>query len=123
MLAKEIKIKNLRKQREFIEKQLSHTTSKEDGDTAYRYVGHVYPEVIEYFENEGFMVTKIESDMLTMMTKGLPVYLFTVGEVKLSDEEMKEAESYYEPEEPGYDSDDSRGFEEFVRALMGGMPM
>ncbi len=123
MLAKELKIKFLRRQREFIEKQLSHA-SKEDGDTSYRFVGHVYPEVIEYFEKEGFIVTKVESDMLTMVTKGLPVYLFIVGDIKLSDEEMKEAESYYEPEEPGADYEDSRGFEEFMRALMGGgMPM
>ncbi len=122
MLAKEIKIKTLRRQREFIEKQLN--ASKGDGDTAYRFVGHVYPEVIEYFEKEGFIVTKVESDVLNMMSRGLPVYLFIVGDIKLSDEEMKEAESYYEPEEFGSDSEESRGFEEFMRTLMGGsMPM
>ena len=43
MLAKELKIKTMKKQREFIKKQLSHVDTRNDGDTAYRYVGHIYP--------------------------------------------------------------------------------
>lgn len=107
MLAKELKIKTIKKQREFIKKQLSHADTRKDGDTAYRYVGHIYPEVIAYFESEGFIVTKVESDMMTAMTKGLPTYLFVVGDVKLTEEELKEAEAY-EPEEDGEDDRELR---------------
>ena len=89
MLAKELKIKTIWKQREFIEKQLSDLVEREDGNTAYCYVGHVYSEVISSFEKEGFKVTKIESEMLTVEHKGLPAYLFVVDEdlVELSEEE------------------------------------
>lgn len=103
MLAKEIKIKNVKRQREFIKDQLEHLLDhqKEDGNTAYRYVGHVLPEVIAYFTNEGYKVERITSDMLTAATKGLPVYLFTISEdVVLTDEELKAAE------EVEYEADD-----------------
>ena len=91
MLAKELKIKTLKKQREFIQEQLSHADTRNDGDTAYRYVGHLYPEVIKHFESEGFVVTQVHSDLLSAMVKGLPVYLFTVGDVELSEEELEQA--------------------------------
>ena len=76
MLAKELKIKTLKKQREFIEEQLSLADTRKDGDTSYTFVGHIYPEVIKYFEEEGFVVTRVpHSDMLTAATKGTPVDL------------------------------------------------
>lgn len=109
MLAKELKIKNLRKQREFIEEQLSNANCREDGATTYRYIGNIYPEVIEYFEEEGFAVTKVQNDLLTAMTEGKPVYVFSVrDDLKLTDEELKEAEAYevkkeYAPEEKADD--------------------
>lgn len=103
MLAKEVKIKNIKKQREFIKEQLEHRLDHQnkDGDTAYRYVGHVLPEVIAYFTNEGYKVERITSDMLTAATKGLPVYLFTISDdVVLNDEELKAAEEVeYEPDD------------------------
>lgn len=99
MLAKENKIKSIKRQREFIRKQLERP--HEDGDTAYCYAGHILPEVIAYFNAEGYKVELITSDMLTAAVKGLPIYLFTISDdVVLSDEELKEAEEVeYEPDE------------------------
>lgn len=111
MLAKEIKIKTLKRQREFIEKQLRQITmDRDDGDSAYSYVGYIYPEVIKHFEKEGFVVKLLKSDMLLVATRGLPMYLFTVGDIALSSEEMKQAEEY-EPddEEKEEDEDDDFG--------------
>lgn len=105
MLAKELKIKTMKKQREFIQQQLSNVDTRDDGDTAYRYVGHIYPEVIKHFESEGFVVTQVNSELLSAMFKGLPVYVFTVGDIKLSEEELKQAEAY-EPKKNEEDSDD-----------------
>lgn len=116
MLAKELKIKTLKKQREFIKNQLSHADVRKDGDTAYPYVGHIYPEVIEYFESEGFIVTKVESDLLTALTKGMPIYIFVVGDVKLTKEEIQEAEAY-ELKSDNDDSDDE--IPDFIATLLG----
>ena len=117
MLAKELKIKTLKKQREFIKEQLSHGDVRRDGDTAYRYVGHIYPEVIAYFESEGFSVKKVESDLMTALTKGMPTYIFVVGDVKLTEEELQAAEAY-ETDADDDDSDDD--VPDFIAALLGG---
>ena len=105
MLAKEIKIKTLKKQREFIKEQLSLAHTRKDGDVTYTYRGYVYPEVVEYFKSEGFEVTKVNSDLLLTVTNGVPIYVFTPRDVNLSEEELKEAEEY-EPEASDNDSDD-----------------
>ena len=119
MLAKEIKIKTLKKQREFIEKQLAHIpTGREDGDSAYRYVGHIYPEVIKHFESEGFVVTLVKSDMLSALTKGMPVYLFTVGDIELSEEELKQAEEYEAETEDDDDADDEDVVDDLIKELL-----
>lgn len=90
MLAKEIKIKTLKKQREFIEQEISTKGIQDNaGNTSYIYAGHVFPEVIEYFEKEGFIVEKVKNQQL-------PLYLFVVGDIKLTEEELKEAEAYDE---------------------------
>lgn len=93
--ARRIKIQTVAVQRELIAKQLSHTCLSPDGSTEYSYAGHVYPENIQYFENNGWTVKKIESEMLTIQYKGAPVYLFTVSDdIVLTEEEMEEAEEY-----------------------------
>ncbi len=119
ILAKEIKIKNIRKQREFIEEQLSQMLDnpREDGSTAYRYVGQVLPEVIDYFTKEGFKVEHITSSgALTVSTMGLPVYLFTISdEVVLTDEELQEAEEVeIEP-----DDEEMPDFDRLLSSLLG----
>lgn len=95
MLAKDLKIKNIKKQKSFIHdqivKRLEHP--RNDGDTAYVYIGHILPEVITHFENEGFTIVPINSDSLTALAKGLPVYRFTISQnVTLNEEELKAAE-------------------------------
>lgn len=102
MLAKEIKIKSIKRQREFIKKKLDEiTTSREDGNTTYIYIGDVFPEVIKYFENEGFVVTPINNDMMLALHSGLPTYRFTIGDIELSEEELKQAEEYELKDEDG----------------------
>ena len=122
MLAKELKIKTLKQQREFIKEQLKQIPAgRKDGDTSYRYVGYIHPEVIEYFENEGFVVTRIKSDLLTAMAKGLPVYLFTVGNIKLTEEELKQAEAY-QAEDKDNEVKAEDDVPDFIRVLLDGGP-
>lgn len=120
MLAKEIKIKTLKKQRKFIEKQLKGiTTCREDGNDIYVYVGHVHPEVIKYFESEGFDVTIVRSEMFMALTKGMPAYVFTVGDIKLTEEELKQAEEYdSENEDDEGDDDDPSSMIRFLQGLL-----
>lgn len=113
MLAKELKIKNLKKQREYIKARI--TASKKDGDPAFVYIGYVFPEVINYFEEkEGISVTEVKGEILTALVKGMPVYRFTPKEdVTLTEEELKAAEEMTEdlsPEE-----------EEIVGEIAGGI--
>lgn len=117
MLAKDIKIKTLKKQREFIKEQLSHVDFQKDGNPAYCYIGYIYPEVINYFEEEeGLLVSQVHSDLLSVLTKGMPVYRF-IPNIKLSDEEMKQAEAY-NPEEPKDDS--AEDLPDFLKFLLDG---
>ena len=118
MLAKELKIRNLKRQREHIKNALSSVDSvRKDGNTAYGYAGDLYPEVRKYFEDEGFTITKIESDKLTSMNGGLPTYIFTVGEVELTEGELKQAEEFglEKPSKPST----SESPEKFKMPLMG----
>ena len=96
MLAKKLKIQNLKRQREFIEEQLEYMLSNpnEDGNATYRYVGHLLPEVISHFEKEGFTITSIRSDSVISRTEGKTLYLFTISDdVALNDDERTEAEA------------------------------
>ena len=121
MLAKEVKIKNFKRQREFIKEQLENRQEnlREDGDTAYRYIGHIFPEVIGYFESEGFDIKKNESELLLASTKGLPVYTFTIrDDVVLNEEELKAAEEIeYKPDE---ESPQTPEFEAMMAGFFGG---
>ena len=102
MLAKDIKIKTILRQRAFIAEQLlqSGESKNRDGDPAYQYSGHIYPENIEYFENEGYDVTPVKSDMLTAMLKGLPIHIFTPKEdIELGMNDMQDAEALLKQEQ------------------------
>lgn len=103
MLAKDLKIKNIKKQREFIWYHLERMCeANKDGDVTFPYLGTVYPEVIKYYEDEGFVVTKVQNDELSARNQGVPVYLFTVSErITLSDEELERAE-----QEEGFNDDE-----------------
>ncbi len=97
MLAKEAKIKGIKRQRKFIEEQLKKAPLSKDGDPAYVYVGQLYPENIAYFGAEGYTIFTVKSEALTARVSGLPVQLFRVrDDVQVSEEELEEPE---EPEE------------------------
>ena len=105
MLAKKLKIQNLKRQLEFIEEQLECMLSNPnvDGNATYRYVGHLLPEVIRHFEEEGFTITSIRSDSVISRTEGKTLYLFTISDdVTLNDDECTEAEAV----ETGNNDDD-----------------
>lgn len=101
MLAREMRIKNIKRQREFIKKQLS--TVREDGVTSFPFVGYIFPEVTDYFREEGYLITPVKSDILCAITRGQPVHLFTINDDdrhyrSLSEEEKKQVEEYQDPE-------------------------
>lgn len=101
MLAKEIKIGNIKRQREFIKRQFGKMKEKprKDGDTAYIYVGYLFPENIAYFKEEGFDIRCIDTE--PSITKGLTLNIFTISQnVVLSAEELEAAENVeYEDDE------------------------
>ncbi len=115
MLAREIKIRTLVKQQRFIEEQLRATISKEDGNPSYKYIGQVYPEVIEYFEKSGFSVIEVNSSFLRALTHGQPVYLFRISnEIKLTENELKQSAEYAE----GDIEEDSEGEENIFKKFL-----
>lgn len=100
MLAKELKIKNIKKQREWLKKHLLETiANQEDGDCTIIYIGQIFPEVIKYFEDEGFIVTPINTERILAQHKGMPTYRFTIGDIVLSKEELNQDEEYELSEE------------------------
>lgn len=114
MLAKEIKIANLKKQREFITAQLKASSEREvDGFPVYQYRGILYKENREYFEKEGIFIYTAEPD-----EEGIPPkHSFYAEDVDLSPEELQAAE---EVEVPPYDASNAeehpsfRNFMEFL---------
>ncbi len=111
MLAREMKIKTIKQQREFIKAALS--AYRKDGNPSYSYVGQVYPEVVHYFEKEGYFVTKLNFEGLLVRTAGQPVYRFTISDFHLTDDEFKEAEDYKPENTP-----DNLSFEDFLKELV-----
>ncbi len=87
MLAKDQKIKNLKFQREFLEKKLMNC-----GGASYPYVGEIFPENKEFLEKEGYNVDLVGKNL--MSTKGLPLYHISVkSDIKLTEEEIAQAEN------------------------------
>lgn len=95
MLAKEVKINNLKQQREFIRRQLEKDKEpNECGETLYRYFGYILPENIEYFKKEGYDIKCFNSEIFMAHSQGVPMYAFTIREdIILNNEELKEAEA------------------------------
>lgn len=115
MLAKELKIQNIKRQREFIKSrfELLINEPNKDGDTAFVYVGHVLPEVTAFFQVEGFCVEKVSSG--TIETQYLPVYLFTISDQTILDkEEAKKAEKVDCSCESG---ESGEGLEAFLKSM------
>jgi len=95
MLARKLKISTLKRQQNFIQERLEALGNSKDGNIAFTYVGHLYPEVKRHFELQGFDIKTVRSDSLEALTYGIPVYIFTPSnEITLTDTELEEAENY-----------------------------
>lgn len=132
-LAKDVKIQNLLVQRDYIASQLKSTKEnpRENGDTSYIYIGHVFPENCDYFRREGYNVVTIKSDLLTALVHGRPVFLFTIGnDVTLTGEDLKLAQEAKGNKKDGNDRpslpgesnihSDSPFSDDFMSKILGG---
>ena len=93
MLAKELKIKTLERQKCFIEGMLRESAEKEDGNVCISYVGDIYEENIKYLEDEGFYIYREISSAAMAVTRGVPINIITINEnrVKLNLTEIEES--------------------------------
>lgn len=94
MLAKNLKIKNLKRQRKFITDQIEEMVKNppRDGNTSFLYIGNIFPENRKYFEQEGFNITLLNYLEYTSESKGMPIYRFSVkDEIILEEEELEKA--------------------------------
>jgi len=89
MTAKEIKMRTLRKQQEFIQEQLDRRVMSLDGDAGYTFIGDICMEVITHFEGKGWQVICTGD-----RHKGMPIYRFSYAETKLTPKELKQAMSF-----------------------------
>ena len=111
MLAKIIKIANIKKQREFIEKQLIELSElNEDGDISYLYTGYLFPEVRSYFEMEGFKIEDFFNETTAPSARFRTHHLFTISdELKLDDDDWNTAENFdYNQEDLSSGSEDEK---------------
>lgn len=92
MLAKDIKIKRLKRQRDFIEMQLQNIVYQDVEESAATCLGVVYKENIEYFQKQGINVQQV----VLQFEGGLEceAYAFTPKDVELTDEELQMALNY-----------------------------
>ena len=105
-LAKDVKIQNLLVQRDYIASQLKSTKEnpRENGDTSYIYIGHVFPENCDHFRREGYDVRQLKSELLTALAHGRPVFLFTIGnDVTLTEEDLRLAQEAKDNKKEGND--------------------
>ena len=101
MTPKEMKKQNLRKQKEFIDSLIDRFSKRADGEAAVPYIGELYPEVKERFEQEGWYVYKANETL-----KGMPIYIFSCANETLTPEELEEAWAYKEPEDEESDQEE-----------------
>lgn len=94
MLAKEVKVNNLMRQRNFIKKALLARANAPDCDPSWSYIGQIFPENIDYFKEQGYKIDRFCSSQDLGLTLGKYIYVFNVSnDVKLSREEQKAAEA------------------------------
>ena len=93
MWAKELKKKNIEKQRHFIQEKINKVANEnKDGDVSYIYHGIVYPEVREYFDKKGISISEIKNEALLAQNGGCPAFLCTIKDtIMLSEADLKEA--------------------------------
>lgn len=89
MLAKQMYIKHLKLQREYITGILSSISI--NGNASRIYIGDVFPEVIAYFMGEGYEFVSVENPKNPL---GLPEYLIRIQKgIKLTPAEKRYAEN------------------------------
>lgn len=95
MLAKEIKLANIKKQKDVIEAGLRELLSNPIGRLEFKFVGDVCPEVVSWFEAEGINARKVTVPELIAKNDGLPTWIFSAVAVEIPEEEwnIKEKES------------------------------
>lgn len=130
MVAKEVMIANIKRQKDFIMKSAMEAKQSEDGDPSFPYIGYIYPEVKLYFEvSEGLVFKEVHNEQLMAKYFGRPVWcIMPQDKIELNDEERKQAEEYCAPEnkEDGFDYPVSTSEVElpdelkFLEAILGG---
>ena len=93
MVAKEVMIANIKRQKDHIMKLAKEAKLSEDGDPSFCYAGYIYPDVKRYFEvNEGLVFKEVHSDHLTAKYFGRSVWcIMPQDKIELNDEERKQA--------------------------------
>ena len=91
MLASEIKATNILRQREYIERMLEELKGNDDGDMCFPYVGVICPENLTYFGMQNVRVCKSDNQFLSALTGGRPIYIISVDEAEVTDDELKKA--------------------------------
>jgi hypothetical protein len=110
---KKVKILSMFIQLEFIKRQLKLVSLRSDGDTSYKFFGQLYPEVIKYFEDEGYVITAKNCIINDKIIPNLNNYFFSNAAVELSSEEMEQALNY------SYESSEEEVREEAENELIG----
>lgn len=91
MLAKEIKIKLLKRQRDFIEELIKGLIYQDVDNQSFIFFGRIYSENIKYFEGQG---CELREENAVINGLSITTYLISLLDVKLSKEELEEAEAY-----------------------------
>ncbi len=100
MLAKELKIRTLMKQRNYIEDSINRSQYNVDGDTSIIYVGKIYPENLAYFKGQGYAVDTYSSDAILKSAGGRPINLIYISaDVRLSKEEIERSQEINEEDD------------------------
>ena len=95
MLATDIKIAGLKRQKDFFKncfKKLQKSP-RINGDSLIVYKGHLYPETMTYLITEGFTIKRFDSDVILASTGGYPIYHIFVDNIKLSASEQTKADT------------------------------
>ncbi len=109
MLAKDITLKNLKRQRDFILGQISQMKDENLGDAPsyYRFVGHVFPQVLEYLEKYHNIHGEFAGYNIgtsNPVTLGAPIYIF-YPKTPITDKELEEI-GFFDPYVEENDEDD-----------------
>ncbi len=95
MLAKELKISNYWKQRNFIERKLKALLLDKIGDACFTYHGYLFPEVRQYFESEGFRISMPSEENYALRAKNngrFTYFFYPKDDIVLSEEDVEKSQ-------------------------------